>query len=57
MGTLIVSAEFDKNVAKALKHSAENIGSSIEEVSTETEEGAQFKNLSGVGAILRFRIN
>jgi peptide chain release factor subunit 1 len=57
VGTLIVSAEFDKNVAKALKHSAENIGSSIEEVSTETEEGAQFKNLSGVGAILRFRIN
>jgi peptide chain release factor subunit 1 len=35
---------------------AENIGSKIEIVSTETEEGDQFKNLGGIGAILRFRM-
>ena len=54
--TLILSKDTDKKVMKELKALAENIGSKIEIVSLETEEGEQFKNLSGVGAILRFRI-
>ena len=53
---LLLSKEFDKNRAKELKKSAENIDSVVEIISTETEEGVQFKNLSGVGAILRFKI-
>ena len=46
----------DKKIAKELKTIANNIGSTIEIVSIETEEGEQFKNLSGIGAILRFRV-
>jgi len=42
---------------KEFKDLAENIGSTIEIVSLETEEGEQFKNLSGIGAILRFRVS
>jgi len=35
---------------------AKNIGSKIEIISTDTEEGQQFKNLGGIGSILRFRV-
>jgi peptide chain release factor subunit 1 len=54
--TLIISKGFDKKTAKELMKLAENIGSNIEIVSTETTEGEQFKNLSGIGAILRFKV-
>jgi len=54
--TLFLSKETDKALAKELKKLAENISSEIEIISTETSEGKQFKNLSGIGAILRFRI-
>ena len=53
---LILSKDTDKTIMKELKTMAINIGSKIELVSLETEEGEQFKNLSGIGAILRFRI-
>ena len=53
--TLIFSKNTDKNIVKEFTSMAENIGSNIEIVSIETEEGEQFKNLSGIGAILRFR--
>ena len=35
---------------------AKNIAAKIELVSEETEEGQQFKNLGGVGAVLRFAV-
>ncbi|MEW5907911.1 MAG: peptide chain release factor 1, partial [Patescibacteria group bacterium] len=54
--TLIVSKKFDKKVSKELIEMAENIGSKIEIVSTETTEGEQFSNLSGIGAVLRYKI-
>ncbi|MDD5023115.1 MAG: hypothetical protein PHU63_03025 [Candidatus ainarchaeum sp.] len=54
--TLFLSKEVDKVLALDLKRMAQVIGSKIEIISTETEEGKQFKNLSGIGAILRFRI-
>lgn len=54
--TLIVSEAFDKTLSKELKKIAEDIGSSIEFVSTETTEGDQFFKLSGIGALLRYRI-
>ncbi len=56
VGTLILSKNFDKKISKELIKLAENIGSDIEIVSTETSEGEQFMNLSGIGAILRFKV-
>jgi peptide chain release factor subunit 1 len=53
---LIVSKGFDKKIAKELLELAGNIDSKIEIVSTETTEGEQFNNLSGIGAILRYKI-
>jgi peptide chain release factor subunit 1 len=54
--TLFLSKNLDKSLAKDLKALANNIGSKIEVISLETEEGMQFSNLSGIGAILRFRV-
>jgi peptide chain release factor subunit 1 len=54
--TLILSKDTEKSLAKELKKLAETTGSKIEIVSLDTEEGQQFKNLSGIGAMLRFRI-
>ncbi len=54
--TLIVSKSFDKKIARELIELAENIGSKVEIVSTETTEGEQFNNLSGIGTILRYKI-
>jgi len=54
--TLIISKKFDKKTSKELMEMAENIGSNIEIVSIETTEGEQFSNLSGIGAILRYKI-
>jgi len=54
--TLFLSKDVDKGVAKELKIIAKNIGSNIEIISTETEEGQQFYNLGGIGAILRFKV-
>jgi len=54
--TLILSKDTDKSLAKELKTMAKNTSSKIEIVSLETEEGEQFKNLGGIGAILRFAV-
>ncbi len=53
---LVISKDFNKGIAKELTELAENIGSKIEIVSTETTEGEQFMNLSGIGALLRFKV-
>lgn len=53
---LIISKDFDKSIAKELIALANVIDSKVEMVSTETTEGEQFNNLSGIGAILRFKI-
>jgi peptide chain release factor subunit 1 len=53
---LILSKKLDKKLLKELKKLAEKISSKVEIVSTETEEGEQFYNLSGMGAILRFKV-
>ncbi len=54
--TLILSQKLNKKFLNELKKLAENISSKIEIVSVETEEGEQFYNLSGMGAMLRFKI-
>lgn len=53
---LLISKDLDKEIAKPLKDKAKEIGSDIEIISTDTEEGKQFFNLSGMGAILRFKV-
>ncbi len=56
VGTLILSKKLGKKQIQELEEKARNISAKIELVSEETEEGVQFKNLSGIGAILRFAI-
>ncbi len=54
--TLILSKKLEKKVKEELAKKAEDISAEIEMVSDETEEGKQFLNLGGIGAILRFEI-
>jgi peptide chain release factor subunit 1 len=54
--TLILSEALDRTLSKELRKIAENIGSNIEVVSTETSEGDQFFKLSGIGAFLRYKL-
>lgn len=53
---LVISKDYDKESSREFLELAQNIGSTVEIVSSETTEGEQFKNLSGIGAILRFKI-
>ncbi|MFH1503732.1 MAG: peptide chain release factor aRF-1 [Candidatus Diapherotrites archaeon] len=54
--SLFISKDYDKNSIKELKQIAEETGAKIEMISTETEEGKQFFNLAGVGALLRYKL-
>ncbi|PJE81734.1 peptide chain release factor 1 [Candidatus Pacearchaeota archaeon CG10_big_fil_rev_8_21_14_0_10_32_42] len=54
--TLILSKEFDRTKSNELKGIAEQMGTKIEVVSNETDEGKQFLNLGGIGAVQRFGI-
>ncbi len=54
--TLILSKKIKKEFKQELIPMAEQISANVEIVSVETPEGEQFYNLSGIGAILRFRI-
>lgn len=54
--TLFLSKKLDKKIIKELSDKAKEVGADIETISVETEEGQQFFNLSGIGAILRFSI-
>jgi peptide chain release factor subunit 1 len=54
---LIISTKIPKNVAKELEEKANNISAEVFYVSEETNEGVQFANISGLGAILRFVIH
>lgn len=54
---LLISKKLEKVKMKEFEEKAENIGSEVFIISTETEEGEQFFNITkGVGAILRFQI-
>ena len=56
VNTLILSDKLNKEKAKHFIHKAQESSAQVEIVSTETEEGEQFFNLGGVGAILRYDI-
>jgi len=53
--TLILTKTIDKAKIKELRTLAENTSSNVELISVETEEGKQFENLGGIGAVLRFQ--
>ena len=53
---LIISKKFDRDKAREMTKIAEQMGSEIIYVSDETDEGGQFLNLGGIGALLRFVI-
>jgi len=54
--TLFLSKKLDKKIAAELRQKAEDTSAIIEIISVDTEEGQQFYNLGGVGAILRFAL-
>jgi peptide chain release factor subunit 1 len=53
--TLILTKTLDKAKIKELKSLADSTSSAVEVVSVDTEEGKQFENIGGIGAVLRFR--
>ncbi len=53
---LFLSKKLKKTEIKELEKKAEKTSTKIEIVSTDTEEGIQFFNLTGIGAILRFKV-
>jgi peptide chain release factor subunit 1 len=53
---LLLSKELDKSLLKELKKVGEDIGSTVEIISTETDEGKQFLQLGGIGGVLRFKV-
>lgn len=55
--TLLLSKKLPKPEIHRLEKKAEETSAKIELVSTETDEGNQFWNLSGIGAMLRFKIS
>ncbi|MFH1823144.1 MAG: hypothetical protein ABH817_00280 [archaeon] len=54
---LIMSSGIKKALKKDLEEKALNIGAEVIYVSEETDEGIQFKNLKGIGALLRFKVH
>jgi peptide chain release factor subunit 1 len=54
--TLLLSKDYDRELMKELRVIADANGTKVEMVSTETEEGKQFFQLSGVGALLRYKL-
>lgn len=53
---LLLSKSLDKSKRNELTKKAEETGAEVEEISEETEEGKQFKDFSGMGALLRFKV-
>ncbi len=53
---VLISAHTPRETISELRHLAEATSSELAIISTETSEGEQFKNLSGFGAILRFKV-
>lgn len=55
--TVLISKKFPKDKTDEFEAMARNIGSEVHIISTETQEGEQFLNMTkGIGAILRFNL-
>jgi len=55
--TLLLSKKLKKDEIRRLEKRAEESSAKVISVSVETEEGVQFWNLGGVGAMLRFKVS
>lgn len=55
--TLFLSKKLDKKISAELRKMGDETGVTIEIISSDTEEGQQFYNLGGIGAILRYALN
>jgi peptide chain release factor subunit 1 len=53
---VLVSSHMEREKIKELRHLAQEISAELVIISTETTEGEQFQQLSGVGAMLRFKV-
>lgn len=53
---LLISTSTDKKISRELEKKARATSAEVYFISTETNEGLQFKNIAGIGAILRFSI-
>ncbi len=51
-----LGVEGTKDLTEALTEKAETFGTKVELISSDTREGKQFKEISGVGALLRYKI-
>jgi len=49
--------EAESELSESLAETARNLGSEVEIISVDSREGAQFKELGGIGAILRYKIS
>lgn len=54
--TLLLSEELDDDLLDDLSEKAEEMGSGVEFISTDTREGVQLKEMGKIAAILRFKI-
>jgi len=52
-----MSIDNEVELAEYLMEKAKKIGTKVEIVSTDTREGAQFRELGGIGGILRYKMN
>ena len=52
-----MKTESEKELIEILSEQAKNLGSEVEIISVDSREGVQFKELGGIGAILRFKID
>ncbi|MBL7059256.1 peptide chain release factor aRF-1 [Candidatus Pacearchaeota archaeon] len=53
---LFLSTKIKKDLSRSLTKIAEKMGTEVKTISVETEEGEQFYNMAGIGAILRFEV-
>ncbi|MBI5148131.1 helix-turn-helix domain-containing protein [Candidatus Pacearchaeota archaeon] len=53
---VFISTSLHQDIIDEITEKAKSISAQVYLISTETEEGVQFKNLGGVGAILRYQI-
>ncbi len=53
---LLVSEEIDDLKIEELEREAEQYGTTVKIISTDTTEGKQFRDLSGYGALLRYKL-
>ncbi len=55
--TLLISEDIDEETTEELEKRADATGAEVELISTDTNEGKQIKEITGIVALLRFAIN